>query len=189
MAKLPSLTAAQRAAYFDRMLPYAQQASAAVSIPVSVILGQWALESYYGTSDIAKHANNHGGIKYVSASTQRYRTSAGYAGYGSESEFVKDYIRVMGLNVYTAVRQASDSDIEGTLRALGNSPYAESHYESGGTPGNSVLNVIKANDLYSYDGSSSAQLRVDKMAPDDLKKYAAIGLAFVGLLALAGGSK
>jgi flagellum-specific peptidoglycan hydrolase FlgJ len=172
-----------RQAYFDKMRAYAQRASTKTGIPVAVILGQWAHETAYGTSDLVKRgSNNHGGIKYVGASTQDGQTGM-YAKYSSLDRFVDDYSRVMLLSYYDAVRKANG--IGDTLTALSNSPYAEDKQY-----GEKIAQVIKTNGL-----GEVGQLQVfdlpDISGLDDasFKKYAAIGFVIVGLLAAASTSQ
>ena len=106
--------------FFSSMLPYAQAAAQKTNIPYEVILAQWALESNYGKSDLAARANNFAGIKWNRSADY---VSGAYAGYFSVSSFANDYSRVMGLSYYDKVRNAVS--IEDTIKALGNSPYAE----------------------------------------------------------------
>ena len=107
--------------FYSDMYPYAKISSSLTGIPVEVILGQWALESNYGQSDLAKRANNFGGIK--ASSKGKHFTSGQYAGYLTKTAFAKDYARVMNLPYYDGVRGAGT--VEGALQELGKSPYAE----------------------------------------------------------------
>jgi flagellum-specific peptidoglycan hydrolase FlgJ len=117
---------ASQSGFMGQYQQYAMTAGAATGIPYQVILGQWALESTYGTSDLAIRAKNFAGIKYNSNADFK---SGSYAGYNSFSRFVQDYIRVMMLPYYTEVRNASG--ITETIEAFGRSPYAEdSQYAS-----------------------------------------------------------
>lgn len=174
--------------YFEKMLPYAEKASAGTGIPVSVILAQWSWETDFGTNKGAREWNNHGGIKYVGASTQDYKAGQGvYAGYNSLDNFVKDYIRVMNLSYYKKVREAKG--IKNIVTELGKSPYAESGYrEIGGVPGGSILNRIKEYNLERFDNGTVksneyVRVPVPKGAED---KIVAIILIFVGFLMLLG---
>lgn len=149
---LPTLTQAQKDGFFTKFLPYAQQASKELNIPVSVILSQWAHESYYGYSDLAKRAQNYAGIKY-SKNTVGGGQSGMYASYSSLWQFVQDYVRVMKLSYYTKIR-TQETDLPEYIEAaqdLGASPYAESHY--GG--GKSILDLISQFDLTKYDNGQN----------------------------------
>ena len=106
--------------FFGQFQQYAMTAGAVLNMPYQVILGQWAHESTYGTSDLAVRANNFAGIKYTSNADFQ---SGSYSGYNSISSFVQDYIRVMSLPIYSDVRNADG--INATIEALGRSPYAE----------------------------------------------------------------
>lgn len=163
--------------FFTKMMPYAVEASNRTHVPVSVILAQWANESAYGTSDLAKNANNFGGINHTGNSIAA-GTYGAYAKYSDINQFVDDYVRVLNLSYYDKVRAAGT--VDGAVRALGDSPYAGSHYSVNGVPGQSLANIINQYHL------SSVIPTTDGMPADDLKKYAAIGLAVVGLIALAG---
>jgi peptidoglycan hydrolase FlgJ len=107
--------------FYSDMYEPAKLASSLTGIPVQTILAQWALESNYGQSDLAKRANNFAGIK--ANSKGRDYVSGQYAGYFSKSSFAKDYARVMNLSYYDAVREAGT--VEGSIDALDKSPWAE----------------------------------------------------------------
>ena len=137
--------------YFEKMEPYAAKASAALGIPKSVILAQWSWETAFGTNRGSRDLNNHGGIKYVGAKTQDYESGM-YAGYASIDGFVDDYVRVLSLKYYDDVRKAGATPgIEDDTKALGASPYAESHYANG----NNILQRIQQYGLTAFDGSSN----------------------------------
>jgi flagellum-specific peptidoglycan hydrolase FlgJ len=123
------------------MQPYANTAASALGMDASVILAQWALESGNGTSDMAVNHNNHAGIKWSQYSkTAKKRSDSSFAHYNSLSDFVTDYVRVISLSYYDGVRDATT--IEGTVKALGASPYDAGHYESGGVKGGKLLTML-----------------------------------------------
>jgi flagellum-specific peptidoglycan hydrolase FlgJ len=107
--------------FFTKMNGAAELAASMTDMPKEVILAQWALESAFGTSDLAKRANNFAGIK--SSSKGKDFVSGVYAGYNSKESFARDYARVMNLSYYDKVREAKG--IEETVNELGKSPYAE----------------------------------------------------------------
>lgn len=118
------------------MSGYAMTAGAALGMPYQVILAQWALESNYGTSDLASRAKNFAGIKYNDHADFK---SGSYAGYNSIVSFVQDYIRVMRLPYYNGVRQAGG--IKETIVELGRSPYAEDKSYT-----DKLLSIVNLND-------------------------------------------
>lgn len=112
-----------RDAYVQRMRPYAVDAGSRLGIPADVVLAQWAHETGYGSSSLARQHNNHGGIK-ASSGGKDYVAGA-YAGYSSVSSFVNDYVRVMRLSYYDGVRAAGPRGAAAVIDALHRSPYAE----------------------------------------------------------------
>jgi flagellum-specific peptidoglycan hydrolase FlgJ len=180
-----------KANFFNEVFPYASRASQKTNIPVSVIMGQWAVESTYGTSDVAVKDLNLGGIKKVSSSIALPAASpSGYAMYKDYNQFVDDYIRVMNLPLYNAVRNAVS--VNDTVNALGGSKYAEGTYEKGKT----ILSVISSNNLTKYDNMVAPSQttptlnyndilnKVNNASAEDLKKWAIVGAGVVTLLAL-----
>lgn len=106
----------------QKMEPYARRAAKKIhgSVHWQSILDQWALESGYGTSSLATHANNYAGIKYTSHADFK---SGAYSGYNSIDSFVNDYARVLNLSYYNSVR--APGTIQQDLTALGAGPYAQ----------------------------------------------------------------
>lgn len=107
--------------FYTDMYKYAKLSSSLTGIPPEVILGQWALESNYGQSDLARRGNNFAGIK--SSSKGKDFVTGQYAGYFTKTSFAKDYARVMNLPYYEGVRGAGS--VGGAIAELGKSPYAE----------------------------------------------------------------
>lgn len=136
--------------FFEKMAPYAQQAGAALSMFPSTILSQWALETGYGSSNLAQNANNYGGIKYISGKSIASGSQGAFAAYNSVSQFVQDYIRVMKLSYYDAVRAGTSPQDE--IKALSASPYDEGRYSGG----SGLLNILTQYNLVQYDAPGSA---------------------------------
>lgn len=183
---LPSLSKDQQKEFFRKMQPHAIRASRELNIPVSVILSQWAHESYYGYSDLAKRANNLGGIKYWGSGYINDGKSGMYANYNTLDRWTDAYIQFMSGKRYAPVRNAGS--VSETVRALSSSGYAESGYYGG----KALTDVISAFNLTDYDNGKGVQVppaytyQPDKLSQEDLKKYAAIGLAVVGVMAVLG---
>lgn len=177
--------------YYAKMMPHAERASGALGIPKAVILAQWSLETGSGSSSAAQKLNNHAGIK---ANSQGADYNGGtYAGYNSLSSFTTDYIRVMNLSYYDKVRQVGKTgDIEKTVKALDDSPWAEDKGYYG-----KIMNIISPGGKYAPLPSSSntgagvtnlGNIDLDGLAdkvknlnPDQMVKFALIGLAVVGI--------
>lgn len=145
--------------FFDKMLPYANRASSATSIPTSVILAQWGIESGYGTSKGAKVRNNFGGLSWMSSKMPDWTNATGldprpkneggyYFTYANASDYTDDYIHYMQGSRYASVRKAGkEGNITQIVNALSKSGYAASGY--GG--GNPILSAINKYKLTSYD--------------------------------------
>lgn len=168
--------------FFSTMQPYAAKASAALGIPVGVILAQWANESARGTSTLAKSSNNFAGINH-SANSIAIGSDGVFAKYQSKDQFVQDYIRVMSLSYYDTVRSEGKSgDVMGTIRALGASPWAGSHYgySAAGEPGQNLNDLYYAENLSRFDKSAPQGTTADP----HMIRMAAIGAAAVALISL-----
>src|SRR5690606_41281808 len=66
----------------------AQQLMNETGVPASVILAVAFHESAYGNSQVAKHLNNHFGIKGKNNSK---KTRTAYKGYGSADEYYREF--------------------------------------------------------------------------------------------------
>ena len=189
--------ATDRQGYFDYMAPYAQQAAARTGLPVAVILAQWAHESGFGTSELARKRDNHAGIKATPRAD--YETPAGFSGYKSLSSFARGYSRVISqrgpwppVPDYSEVLDlaAEGASAEDVAYALGRSQWAEEHY--GRPQGQSLVDLIKEYDLTSYSNSKGGethtmQVTVDKqpMVDMDMTAYSDLGLVSGGWMIFA----
>lgn len=143
----PPKPTGSNASFYARVLSHATRAAAATGIPTAVILAQWALESAYGTSSLAKRSNNLAGI----GGAGNYRT---YADVGA---FADDYARLMNAKY----PQVKGSDPVAVAKLLGQSPWAEHHYRgdasgveggfagTAGTEGQALIKVMKRDNLAS----------------------------------------
>lgn len=124
--------------FWSEALPYAEQAHAETGVLTSVILAQWADETGYRWPP---PDNNPGNVGTFGGHTTSYATvQAGVDG----------YILTMNLPYYTGVR--SSVGWMAQCHALGESPWAGSHYEaSGPPPGEDLVKIIEANNLTQYD--------------------------------------
>ena len=129
------------AAFFATALPYALQAHVATSVDTSVILAQWANETAYGGPDWSPN-NNPGNVGSYDGQP--------VATFPTLEIGVDAYIHTMMLDYYVGVRQAVGWMSQ--AQALGRSPWASSHYTSGGRPpGSELVAIIIDNDLVQYD--------------------------------------
>jgi len=114
-----------RERWLSDVRPLAQEAASRVNLHASTVLAQWAHETGFGSSNLARNHNNLAGLKHVGSSVAgAYRAdSAGHAGYPDRDTFLEDYVRVMSLGFYERVRDALTP--QGEIDALDDSPYAE----------------------------------------------------------------
>lgn len=113
-----------------------------------VILAQWAVETGWGSSALAVYHHNLAGIRWYGRAVQTEqlggttgKPGTGFAGYASLTGFAADYLYVIGLPYYAAVRSAVGDVAQ--ARALGASPWDAGHYTSGGEVGGSLLSALR----------------------------------------------
>ena len=127
-------------ARFSReVIELAQESERRYGVPASVTLAQYALESGYGTSDLAKNKNNYFGVK---------NTTGGWKSYNSMAESFDAHGRLLAGKTYS-------SKTKGTTSA---NQYAKAIADtySGGEPSyySQLLSIMKTNNLYQYDGGN-----------------------------------
>lgn len=98
-----------------------------------VLLAQFAVETYYGNDGPAFH--NWAGIS----------RNGRVLFYPNTADFIAAYVHVIRLPMYTHVLEAKT--IGEQMKALGESPWAESHYALAGQPAGSMLEAAYREDL------------------------------------------
>jgi hypothetical protein len=127
------------AEFFAEAAPWARQVKEAIpTMFVSVVLAQWANETGYGGPDWSP-SNNPGNVGDPDAGGQTV--------FPTLAAGVATYITTLQLDYYDAVRAATSPADQ--MRALGESPWAASHY--GTPPGVDLTVIYTAYDLASYD--------------------------------------
>lgn len=124
------------AAFFADVAPDAKIASARTGVPVSVILAQWAIETGYGTSSAWLTGHNYAGVS----------PGGHVASYTDRPSGLAAYISTLSSQFYAAVRGAGSPSAAAV--ALGDSPWAASHY---GGHGADLQTVITTNNLARFD--------------------------------------
>jgi len=127
------------AAFAAKYLPFARRVQTATGIDAWALVTQWALETEFASSYAAMTCNNMAGIEHPGPSP-----CAPYWSYSSLEAFVADAIAVFGLGYYTGVLAVTGQGTVATLYALGQSPWAGSHY--GSPPGSNL--VVWWNDYF-----------------------------------------
>jgi Bax protein len=120
-----------------------------VIVPTSLVLAQASLESGWGTSQIAVGANNLFGMKSFSRDGRGYKMGKSYyKRYDSIKDSVEDYMLTLARHrAYGSLRNAIIKGENSTelVRHLNNYSELKAEY------GRKVGQVIRANNLYSYD--------------------------------------
>jgi hypothetical protein len=130
--------------FVNEVLAQAQRGKGATGLEVSVILAQWANETGWGSSDFFSQGHNPAGIS----------PGGNVAAYPSLEAGVDAWISTMELSYYNGVRAAEGRQAQAV--ALGESPWAGSHYDNGNGPGSMLIEIINENSLWLYDGAAPA---------------------------------
>lgn len=156
-------TVSQR--FIKNIKNHAINASKNSGMLASVLAAQACLETGYGTSDLAKHANNLFGIKgtyngqsYTKKTAEQksngqvYYVNAAFRKYPSYTESFKDRIVFFTstpwrTEIYKPVTDAKSKGYKAQVTALHRSPYAtDTQYDK------KLLNIIEQYKLYEWDG-------------------------------------
>lgn len=124
--------------FIQQALGLARVAHFATRVNTSVILAQWADETGWGGPDWSV-LHNPGNVSLGGQSVSYLKLSLG----------VQAYIYTMMQPQYDSVRNASDWTDQ--CLALGESPWAASHYDNGNGPGSALVQIILENNLLEYD--------------------------------------
>lgn len=130
----------------------AQELSKETGVPASVILGIAIHESAYGNSRVAKHLNNHFGIKGKNNSTA---IRSAYKGYTSVRDSYMDFIGLLQRRKATNVMfdKFSSDDYNNWVKGV-----AKSGYSTTGDWSKKVLATINRYNLDSYDQAADQQM-------------------------------
>ena len=136
----------------ESIIDYAVQASRRCGVFPSVILAQWGVETAWGTSEAWVDGHNFAGVSRNGVVLSYPTYEAGLSSYET----------VLLLAIYNPVRRAHSRGPNEQAIALGESPWAASHYEAQGSdePGSLLVQVIADFDLARFD-----ELDVSKQAP------------------------
>jgi hypothetical protein len=132
-------------AFIQLALPYAQQAHATLTWQTSVILAQWGLEHGWQVPD--SQGYNWGNTTYAPGCPKPGRFC--YA--STPEEGLREYVYTAQLHYYDGVRAAVPQGADATAVALGQSPWDEGHYTGDGSPGDSLLRLMREFNLYRFD--------------------------------------
>lgn len=128
------------ATFSTEVIRLAQESEEKYGVPASVTLAQYALESGYGTSNLAKTKNNYFGMK---------AGSKGWQSFSSMAESFDAHGKLLTKPIY-ADKTANATTAEEYIRAISET-YAPS---SDGNVGyaDKIMKIINDNNLTQYDG-------------------------------------
>lgn len=131
--------------YIDKYKSVAQQLMQETGVPASVILGIAIHESAYGNSRIARHLNNHFGIK---GKNQSKTIKSAYKGYASIDESYRDFVGLLQRRRATQplFEQCSSDDYQAWTAGIARSGYSVSSSWRA-----KVLAIITKYNLGDYD--------------------------------------
>ena len=141
-------------AFINYTLPYARQASKQTGWPVSVILAQWGLETGWRTRTYTGYNwGNCGAMpnQPMVGGINKPGSPAAFSYAYSPSQGVAEYVHVAHLSYYRNVASASRNGADAAARALGQSPWDWGHYTNRGSPGSSLISIMRVFNLYYYD--------------------------------------
>lgn len=129
----------------------AQQLMIETGVPASVILGVAFHESAYGNSKLAKHLNNHFGIKGKNNSK---KIRSAYKGYGDSEDSYEDFVGLLQRRKATAklFKSKDKGDYRGWIAGIARSGYSEASTWSA-----KVIHIINRYDLDQYDKVASKE--------------------------------
>ena len=174
--------------FSPEVIKLAQESQAKYGVPASVTLAQYATESGYGKSWLAKNANNYFGIIGSYHGQSVYRTDRKWRKYSSMAESFDDHGRLLSSGRYAEATKGATS-AEEYIDAI-QPIYAP---ESDGNTGISALwkKIIRQNNLTQYDtgvysgGGSSGSGSSTSNAGDSVLSALVKGLAvlMIGVMA------
>lgn len=157
--------------YIDKYKNLAIQEMLLTGIPASITLAQGMHESANGTSQLARNANNHFGVKCSSNWTgKKYyrngnRRNSCFRKYNSVEEAFKDRSRFLSNNKnYAKLFTYKRTDYKKWAYGLQHSGYAASRYYAA-----HLIKTIERYDLHKYDLVDSLNISVDSLLKDSIE--------------------
>lgn len=140
------------AKFSQEVINLAQESERKYGVPASVTLAQYALESGYGTSGLAKSANNYFGITGTYKGSYVRRNGRNWRKYSSMEQSFDDHGRLLSSGRYATATKGVTS-AGGFIDAIAEI-YAPSSDGNNNYAGN-LKKIIQENNLTQYDGTAS----------------------------------
>ncbi len=131
-------------------------------VPASIILGVAMHESGSGTSKLARHLNNHFGIKGKNKSK---KIRSAYKGYESVADSYKDFAGIITRKrFFNKLKNNSSSSYITWVKSIQKSGYAKDPAWA-----TRVLNTIKKYKLHEFDGATQATGTIENSTSSEVK--------------------
>ncbi|SEA93005.1 glucosaminidase domain-containing protein [Pedobacter hartonius] len=150
--------------YVEEHTDHARELMKEYDVPASVILAVAIHESAAGKSKVARHLNNHFGIKGSNSNTD---ISSSYRDYENADESYDNFVEVLqNTSSFNKLFDKYDQyDYAGWARGIQRGGYAASR-----TWAKQVIAIIDKYELYQYDDRPADYVEPVKVVPDALKK-------------------
>ncbi|MGY0039607.1 glucosaminidase domain-containing protein [Pedobacter sp. NJ-S-72] len=150
--------------YVEEHTDHAQELMREYDVPASVILAVAIHESAAGKSKVARHLNNHFGIKGSNSSTT---INSSYRDFESADESYDNFVEVLqNRSSFSKLFDECDQyDYAAWARGIQRGGYASSR-----TWAKQVIAIINKYELYQYDERPDDYVEPVKVAPVSLKK-------------------
>lgn len=141
------------AKFSSEVINLAQQTEQKYGVPASVTLAQYALESGYGTSALARTANNYFGITGKYNGNYVVRNGRNWRSYSSMGESFDDHGRLLSSGRYANATKGVTT-VSGYIDAIAEiyAPASDGNNNYAGK----LKQIIQQNNLTQYDGGLSA---------------------------------
>lgn len=151
--------------YVEEHTDHAQELMRAYDVPASVILAVAIHESAAGKSKVARHLNNHFGIK---GSNSNAEINSSYRDFESADESYDNFVEVLqNKSSFSKLFDECDQyDYAAWARGIQRGGYASSR-----TWAKQVIAIINKYELYQYDERPDDYAEPVKIAPVSIKKY------------------
>lgn len=150
--------------YVEEHTDHAQELMRASDVPASVILAVAIHESAAGKSKVARHLNNHFGIK---GSNSNSAINSSYRDYENADESYDNFVEVLQNNSSFSklFDQCDQYDYAAWAKGIQRGGYASSR-----TWANQVIAIINKYELYQYDERPDDYVEPVKVAPVSTRK-------------------
>lgn len=141
--------------YIQKYYPAAVEQMKKYKVPASITLAQGLLESAAGTSELARKANNHFGIKADKSwnGPRKKRQGSWYRSYSSADDSYEDHSKfLVGRERYASLFRLKSNDYKGWAKGLRNAGYAEDRAYP-----QKLISLIERYQLYKFDDYSAKE--------------------------------